>query len=729
VVKIIGKSIDGLRPVRTAVQTDPQASWADQLTSEIAVERVRAKAVWGRRVQLAGGRPETTGGTIRHVGLMLGVAILASSGVASAQTTRFDEMVEKALEQGRSLPVVAQYKDEAAKERLEKLLKTSNAKKVRTHLAMKGVSAEPRSAEFKTLAASRDVAYLSYDAPVHSTQFGMTPDWEQILVETDATPTAPDAGGTTLGMNPSAPMGDGGGLFIDGGGLVIKPIGSVLPISPIDASGAAAARSRYGVTGSGVTVAIIDSGVQTSVDLPASRIRAFIDFVGGKTTPYDDYGHGTHVAGIIAGNGSRSYGRYTGVAPAVSIVALKVLDGRGSGTTSNVLAALDWVLAHYKRYNIRVVNLSLGHPVYAPIAQDPLVQAVEALSKKGVVVVAASGNFGKLQTAQKVYASVTSPGNAPSAVTVGAVHTNGTLKRSDDYVTDFSGRGPTRFEEAMKPDLVAPGYAVVSTAAAGSYLLTTYPTTRVMTGYMRLNGTSMATPVVAGTAALMLGANPSLSAHTVKAVLQYTAERMGTTDAMTQGAGELNVAGAVRLAKLINTAAAPNTRWVKGSSRPTRADLLFGEIAYWGRATIWHNTMHVGQDVYMNLAQWKDNITWGFADNIVWSFADNIVWSFADNIVWSFADDKLVWGFTDDNIVWSFADENIVWSFTNENIVWSFADNIVWSFADNIVWGFDDHIVWGFNTNNIVWGFDDHIVWGFDTSVVRGFSILVGDDQ
>jgi serine protease AprX len=470
--------------------------------------------------------------------------------------------------------------------------------------------------------------------------------------------------------------------------------------------------------------------VQPSVDLPASRIRAFVDFVGRRTAAYDDYGHGTHVAGIIAGSGARSYGRYTGVAPAVNIVALKVLDGRGAGQTSNVLAALDWVLANYARYNIRVVNMSLGHPVYAPIAQDPLVQAVEALSKRGVVVVAAAGNFGKFQTAQKVYASVTSPGNAPSAITVGAVHTNGTLKRSDDYVADFSGRGPTRFEQAMKPDLVAPGYAVVSTAASGSYLLTTYPATQVMAGYQRLNGTSMATPVVAGAAALMLGTNPGLSAHTVKAVLQYTAQRMGTTDAMTQGAGELNVAGAVRLAKLINTSALANTRWVKGQSRPTRADMLFGEIAYWGRATIWHDTMHVGQDVYMNLAQWKDASAWGSsATSILWGFADNIVWSFANNIVWGFVDDSIVWGFTDDNVVWSFADDNIVWSFSNENTVWSFANNIVWSFADSIVWGFDDSIVWGFNTDNIVWAFDDTIVWGFDTSLVRGFSILVGEGQ
>jgi hypothetical protein len=203
---------------------------------------------------------------------------------------------------------------------------------------------------------------------------------------------------------------------------------------------------------------------------------------------------------------------------------------------------------------------------------------------------------------------------------------------------------------------------------------------------MRLNGTSMATPVVAGAAALMLSANPGLSGHAVKAVLQYTSQRLPGADIMTQGAGELNVAGAVRLAKLINPSAGSNKKWLKTSVKPTRADLLFDEVAVWGRATIWGDRVYVGQSVFMNLPQWNDGITWGFAENIVWSFAENIVWSFLDNIVWSF-NEGIVWGFTDDGIVWSFSDDGIVWSF---------ADNVVWSFADNIVWSFDDTIVWSF---------------------------------
>jgi subtilisin family serine protease len=368
-----------------------------------------------------------------------------------------------------------------------------------------------------------------------------------------------------------------------------------------------------------------------------------------------------------------------------------------------VLAALDWVLTNHAAYNIRVVNLSIGHPIYEQASTDPLVLAVEELSRRGVVVVVASGNLAN-KNAEKTpkYGTVTSPGNAPSAITVGAVNTNGTLRRSDDFVADFSGRGPTRFDNSIKPDVLAPGYAIVSTVPTGSYLQRTYPTMAGY-GYMRLNGTSMASPVVAGAAALVLSATPGLSAHTVKAVLQYTAQRLSGPDVMTQGAGEVNMAGAVRLAALINPDAALGTKWLKTNGKPTRADLLYGELAAWGRATLWGQQVYVGQTIYVNLAQWDDSIVWGFDDNIVWTFDDNIVWGFDENVVWGF----------DDNIVWGFTDDNIVWGFDDSQLTLNYADNIVWSFDDNIVWGFDDNVVWGFSDDNIVWGFDDNIVWGF----------------
>jgi serine protease AprX len=648
---------------RVVLTKDP----SDQIGAGIHRERVQAKAVWTGREDREE-RPHLILKSIRGAGrvLALGLTVLALGGVVHAQSLSVDnadEVVLQAAREGRTIPVIVRYRTAAptlSGSKLEGGGTTSSLDSGGSSMLPGGgplgggvaYSFEATALELNTLLVDDAVAYVSYDAPVRAFQLP---------------PTLP------------------------------------IPVS-IDASGAAAARSRYSVTGKGVAVAVIDSGVQPSKDLTGTRIRAFVDFVSGRTRPYDDYGHGTHVAHIIAGNGSLSKGRYAGAAPAADIVALKVLDGQGRGTTSKVLAALDWVLANYKTYNIRVVNLSLGHPVYDEAADDPLVQAVEALSKRGVVVVVASGNLGKLRsTGQIVYGSVTSPGNAPSAVTVGAANTNGTSVRNDDFVADFSGRGPTRFEHAIKPDLVAPGYAIMAKVASPSYLATTYRTLVNSSGHMRLNGTSMATPVVAGAAALMLSANTGLSAHTVKAVLQYTSQRLPGADVMTQGAGEVNIAGAVRLAKLINAKGAPNRRWLKTNRKPTRADLLFGEVAAWGRATIWGEHVYGGQNIYMNLAQWNDAIIWGFGDNIVWSFGDNIVWSFVDNIVWSF-NDSIVWGFTDDSIIWGFADENIVRSFD---------DNIVWSFDDSVVWGFDDNIVWSFSDDTVIWGFTDNIVWSF----------------
>src|SRR5213594_1098897 len=513
--------------------------------------------------------------------LMLGLAVLAFTTPASAANKRYDEIIERMIKEGRDdLSIIVRYKDTTSNDKVKQALKGQRAQVRREMKKLRAMSLRVNRAALQALLkGGAEVESVSYDAPMQAFQ------------------------------DPS-----------------LAPV----PVS-IDSSGSRAARDRYSVTGTGVTVAIIDSGVQPNPDLPASRIRAFVDFVNGRTQPYDDYGHGTHVAGIIAGNGAQSWGWVTGAAPNANIVSLKVLDGTGGGSTSNVLAALDWVLTNHAAYNIRVVNLSIGHPIYEEAATDPLVQAVEALSREGVVVVVASGNLAnKNADHTPKYGTVTSPGNAPSAITVGAVNTNGTLHRGDDFVADFSGRGPTRFDNSIKPDIVAAGYAIVSTIPTGSYLQTKYPTLSGY-GYMRLNGTSMASPVVAGAAALVISANPGLSAHTVKAVLEHTAQRLSGPNVMTQGAGEVNMAGAVRLAALINPGAALGTKWLKTNGKPTRADLLYGELAAWGRATLWGQQVYVGQNIYVNLAQWNDNIVWGFCENIVWSFDENVLWGFTDN--------------------------------------------------------------------------------------------------
>jgi serine protease AprX len=586
-------------------------------------------------------------------GLVLGTAVLALTSPAYAQKTRSnrprtDQAIEDALRDGRGVPVIVRYKDAAAGERIKKQ-KSGKRQLRREHRSMRATSLTVNHRALRELLddEAADVLSVSYDSPVQ---------------------------GNLLGLLAPPP-----------------------PSVSIAASGSAVARSRYGVTGAGVTVAVIDSGVQPHTDLPATRIKAFVDFVNGRTTAYDDYGHGTHVAGIVAGSGAASSGQYAGVAPGASIVALKVLDANGSGRTSDVMAALEWVLANHVTHGIRVVNLSLGHPIFEPAATDPLVEMVERLSQRGIVVVVSAGNMGRNALGQTVYGSITSPANAQGAIAVGAADTNNSLRRSDDAIASFSSRGPTRYDYFVKPDVIAPGYQIASLLASGSTLATKYPGYLIGSSYFRLNGTSQAAPVVAGAAALTLQANPNLTAHTVKGILQFTSQRLRNIDVMSQGAGEVNLAGAVRFATMVHTEQSYGKRWVKGNRKPVGADLLFGETAFWSRAILWGKDVKaVTNALYVRSQMWDDNIVWGM-----------------------FMDDNIVWGmFMDDNIVWGML--------MDDNIVWGMDDNIVWGLTDdNIVWGFDDSVT-GFLDDNIVWGMDDNIVWGASDSVMAFSELLIG---
>src|SRR5437868_5720237 len=361
-------------------------------------------------------------------------------------------------------------------------------------------------------------------------------------------------------------------------------------------------RDTLGLTGAGVGVAVIDSGIATFHDdltntsstlypYGNQRVTKFVDFVNGQETPYDDDGHGTHVAGIIAGNGYDSDGQKAGAAPDASLISLKVLDAQGNGTVSNIIAALDWVLANHTTYNIRVVNMSVGAAIHESAYTDPLTLAAKRVVDAGVVVVGAAGNFGKNSAGLPQYGGISAPGNAPWVLTVGGSSTNGTPKRTDDTIGSYSSRGPTYIDWAAKPDLVAPGTGTVSLAAPDSHYYQTkisalLPGTVATANlpYLSLSGTSMAAPVVAGTIALMLQANPSLTPNAVKAILHYTAQQYPGYNALTQGAGFLNAVGAVRLARFYATA-------TPGATVPVQK--MWSKHIIWGSHRLGQGTLNL----------------------------------------------------------------------------------------------------------------------------------------
>ncbi|MGA3210518.1 MAG: S8 family serine peptidase, partial [Terriglobales bacterium] len=248
---------------------------------------------------------------------------------------------------------------------------------------------------------------------------------------------------------------------------------------------------NMGLNGSGIAVAVIDSGIHQhddlltillgllGIDLGYSRVVYDADLTGEDLGPDDAYGHGTHVAGIIGGSGFESScgncdESLKGIAPDVNLVNLRVLDENGNGTDSGVINAISAALQLQSQYNIGVINLSLGRPVFESYTQDPLDQAVEAAWNAGIVVVVAAGNGGR-DAPTNGYGTIDAPGNDPSVITVGAMNTMGTPTRADDVMTSYSSKGPTMGDAILKPDLVAPGNRVVSLQQPAGTLETGYP--------------------------------------------------------------------------------------------------------------------------------------------------------------------------------------------------------------------------------------------------------------
>jgi serine protease AprX len=446
--------------------------------------------------------------------------------------------------------------------------------------------------------------------------------------------------------------------------------------------------STPGYTGAGIGVAIVDSGIAPHSAI-ADRVIARVNLVSweGPSTG-DPYGHGTHVAGIVGGNTSAA--KYVtpafagGSAPAVRLIDVRVLGANGMGYTSDVIAGIDWAVANRTRYGIRVINLSLGHAVAEPSATDPLCRAVQRAVEAGVVVVASAGNYGVTTTCLPVLGGITSPGNSPYALTVGAIDTAGTVDRSDDRVAAYSSRGPTAFDMAVKPDVVAPGTRLVSLEAPGSYLALHYPSWHIAgTGrnaYFRLSGTSMATAVVSGGVALLLDADDDLTPGQIKVALQMSAQFVPDGGLVGAGAGSVNLPESVKLAR--------------GGLVPSLLSTLTSLLGVSGGATFRDGGTLIdrlyGRTGVRLLGLLDLSVLWQRADDAEWGVL-NLLGLF--NPLGNVPAHRLIWG---------------------EVSGWTSTDHLVWGDAvqnpsgQHLVWGDSEHT----GANHLVWG--DSVAGGND---------------
>ncbi len=463
----------------------------------------------------------------------------------------------------------------------------------------------------------------------------------------------------------------------------------------VESSGAGTAFKQSGLTGQNIRVAVIDSGIHNNADLSPipvlgsvgilpPRLVAQVNFVADKNgvidpNAVDDIcGHGTHVAGIVGGNGAKSsglsiaYRTFYGIARQADLINVRVLDANGQSDVSTVIAGIQWVIQNQSAYKIRIINLSVGHPVGESYATDPLCQALEQAWKAGITVVCAAGNAGRVQNVPDhtldnecygtAYGSIQSPGNDPYVITVGAMKPTDMLIKSDgtwthnrnnDRIATYSSRGPSRLDLILKPDIVAPGNKIISVDArlatldvvAGrtnnipksAYLIRSKQSGSTLSGdYFRLSGTSMAAPVVSGAAALLLQQDPTLTPDTIKARLMLSADKWtapdGTADPCTYGAGYLNIPAALLSTAVPNQfAMSPSLsvdangnvyinmdRAIWGTDSLTATRAIWGvngvtdTRALWGTRAIWGTGMDI---LNVNRALWGTSV-WG--DRAIW---------------------------------------------------------------------------------------------------------------
>ena len=310
-----------------------------------------------------------------------------------------------------------------------------------------------------------------------------------------------------------------------------------------------------GDNGAGSTVAVLDTGIDAALPDLSGRVIGGVDLTGGNSPYTDQFGHGTFIAGLIAGNGASSNGQYVGEAPGADLVSIKVAGATGQTTISSVITGIEWAIANKYRYGINVLNLSLGAVPTGPTAQEPMDRAVEQAWRAGITVVTSAGNSGPS------YGTIVSPGDDPLAITVGAYADNNSSSPANWYACPFSSVGPTLFDGWFKPDLVAPGRSVVSLLDPGSTIATSYPSAVVGTGNFVGSGTSFSTAITAGAAALVYSAYPNLTPNMVKARLLGSAMPSETGNPLVEGHGFLNAWAAVN---------SPN--WTLNQSRAALAE-------------------------------------------------------------------------------------------------------------------------------------------------------------
>ncbi len=471
------------------------------------------------------------------------------------------------------VPVIVQTHDEPTSGHFARLHGRGGSVKAR-HSSIRGYSAKVPASQVEALAGDPEVERISYDEPVRAHM-----DVAYPAVKADA-------------------------AFIASAGL----------------------------DGQGVGIAIVDTGVVGHPDLLRAKGTPQpieVEIVGHESGLADYYGHGTHVAGIINGNGRASTGRdafrtFKGLAPGSQIISIRSLAPDGTGFTSDIIAGIDWAIRYKASYNIRVLNLSLGHPVYESYRTDPLCRAVRAAYDAGIVVVVSAGNDGGIGSG---FGTITSPGNEPTAITVGAMDDGNTVTTTDDVLAWYSSKGPSLTDYVVKPDLVAPGTWIVSLRSAGSYLDTSYHGLTLKIGeyrndprladrdgdYYNLSGTSMAAPFVAATAALLIQKDPGITPATVKARLMKSAVKDDRLMFET-GAGYLDVDAALEATGTAYSADSPRAMLASDGSIYVEDTSIIWGAESWSLTYVWGGQK--GEAHGILLSDVPESIT--SADTAVW---------------------------------------------------------------------------------------------------------------